>query len=184
MGAALMVQLISFHLYGVFPSLAIIANPENVTSRWKVCWVRAITFARTRQITSLVNRFRIYSIDIYFRSVFSLTFFVLDVTFILAISMLSMLKIYQTRHPDINAEAWAAFSVLAFSVLLGVISIFQDGLLFRASFLTIHLGFSLALSAQVYYMGRWNLGKITMTLLHYIHYNTFTTLLWHQLFLD
>lgn len=76
--------------------------------------------------------------------------------------MLCMLKIYQTRHPDISAEAWAAFAVLAFSVLLGAISIFQDGLLFRASFLTIHLGFSLALSAQVYYMGRWTLGNIQL----------------------
>lgn len=70
-----------------------------------------------------------------------------------------MLKIYQTRHPDINAEASAAFALLAFAVFLGVISIFRDGLIFRIVFAIIHLSFALALSAQVYYMGRWKLGK-------------------------
>lgn len=70
-----------------------------------------------------------------------------------------MLKIYQSRHPDINAEATEAFAVLAFVVLLGVVSIFQDGLIFRVCFSIIHLAFTLALSAQVYYMGRWKLGK-------------------------
>lgn len=75
------------------------------------------------------------------------------------ISMLCMLKIYQTRHPDINAEAHSAFAVLAFVVLLGVISVFEDTLIFRIVFTVIHLLACLALSAQVYYMGRWNLSK-------------------------
>lgn len=47
-----------------------------------------------------------------------------DTTFKYVISMLCMLKIYQTRHPDINPEARAAFSVLAFVVLIGVIPAF------------------------------------------------------------
>jgi hypothetical protein len=68
-----------------------------------------------------------------------------------------MLKIYQSRHPDINAEAHAAFSVLAFVVLIGVISVFEDTLTFRIIFSAIHLLACLALSAQVYYMGRWKL---------------------------
>lgn len=75
------------------------------------------------------------------------------------ISVLCVLKIYQTRHPDINAEAPAAFALLAFVVFLGVVSIFQDGLFFRIVFSIIHLAFTLALSAQVYYMGRWKLGN-------------------------
>ena len=70
-----------------------------------------------------------------------------------------MLKIYQTRHPDINAEAHAAFAVLAFVVLLGVVSVFEDSLGFRIVFTGIHLLACLALSAQVYYMGRWRLGN-------------------------
>ena len=73
--------------------------------------------------------------------------------------MLCMLKIYQTRHPDINAEAHAAFAVLAFVVLIGVVSVFEDSLTFRIIFSAIHLLACLALSAQVYYMGRWKLSN-------------------------
>ena len=72
-----------------------------------------------------------------------------------------MLKIYQTRHPDINAEAHAAFAVLAFVVLLGVVSVFEDSLGFRIVFAGVHLLACLALSAQVYYMGRWKLSKFS-----------------------
>ena len=70
-----------------------------------------------------------------------------------------MLKIYQTRHPDINAEAHSAFAILAFVVLLGVVSVFEDTLTFRIVFTFVHLLACLALSAQVYYMGRWKLSK-------------------------
>ncbi|XP_045025828.1 SID1 transmembrane family member 1 isoform X2 [Daphnia magna] len=78
-----------------------------------------------------------------------------DTTFMYIISMLCMLKIYQTRHPDINAEAHAAFSVLAFVVVLGVVSVFEKTLAFRIIFSVIHLLVCVVLSAQVYYMGRW-----------------------------
>lgn len=73
--------------------------------------------------------------------------------------MLCMLKIYQTRHPDINADAHAAFAVLAFVVLLGVVSVFEDNTVFRVIFAGLHLLSCLALSAQVYYMGRWKLSN-------------------------
>ena len=82
-----------------------------------------------------------------------------DTTFMYAISMLCMLKIYQTRHPDINADAHAAFGVLAFVVFLGVLSVFEDCMAFRVAFAGIHLLACLALSVQVYYMGRWKLSK-------------------------
>lgn len=85
--------------------------------------------------------------------------YVADTTFMYAISMLCMLKIYQTRHPDINADAHAAFAVLAFVVLLGVISVFEDSFGFRIVFAGIHLLACLALSTQIYYMGRWKLSK-------------------------
>ena len=75
------------------------------------------------------------------------------------ISMLCMLKIYQTRHPDINAEAHVAFSVLAVVVLLGVVVVLEDSLAFRIIFAAIHLLTCLALSIHIYYMGLWKLGK-------------------------
>lgn len=97
----------------------------------------------------------------------------LDTTFMYVISMLCMLKIYQTRHPDINAEAHAAFAVLAFVVLLGVISVFQDSLGFRIVFAAIHLLACLALSAQVYYMGRWRLDLGVFKRIYLVCWNDF-----------
>jgi dsRNA-gated channel SID-1 len=82
-----------------------------------------------------------------------------DTTFMYVISMLCMLKIYQTRHPDINAEAHAAFSVLAIVVLLGVVPVFEDSLAFRIIFTAIHLLTCLALGIHIYYMGLWKLGN-------------------------
>lgn len=34
-------------------------------------------------------------------------------------AVLCMVKLYQTRHPDINATAYATFGVLAVAILLG-----------------------------------------------------------------
>lgn len=96
-----------------------------------------------------------------------------DTTFMYAISMLCMLKIYQTRHPDINADAHAAFAVLAFVVLLGVISVFQDSLGFRIVFAGIHLLACLALSTQIYYMGRWKLNFGIFKRIYLVCWNDF-----------
>ena len=66
---------------------------------------------------------------------------------------------------NIKIYRHAAFAVLSFVVLLGVISVFEDTLSFRIVFAAIHLLSCLALSAQVYYMGRWKLGTICIFLL-------------------
>lgn len=34
-------------------------------------------------------------------------------------AVLCMVKLYQNRHPDINATAYATFGVLAIAILLG-----------------------------------------------------------------
>lgn len=75
------------------------------------------------------------------------------------ISVLSMLKIYQTRHPDINASASATYVALAAAVLLGVIGVLSGTLLFWILFGLIHVIACFLLSCQIYYMGRWKLGK-------------------------
>lgn len=83
-----------------------------------------------------------------------------DTSFMYVISVLSMLKIYQTRHPDINASASATYAALAAAVLLGVIGVLSGTLLFWIIFGFIHVIACLLLSCQIYYMGRWKLGKI------------------------
>lgn len=80
-----------------------------------------------------------------------------DTSFMYVISVLSMLKIYQTRHPDINASASATYVALAAAVLLGVIGVLSGTLLFWILFGLIHVIACFLLSCQIYYMGRWKL---------------------------
>jgi len=75
------------------------------------------------------------------------------------ISMMCMLKIYQTRHPDINASAYATFGVLAVVILIGMCGVLGGSWYFWIGFTVIHLVICLVLSAQIYYMGRWKLGE-------------------------
>lgn len=45
--------------------------------------------------------------------------FQFDSSFMYVIAVLGMVKIYQTRHPDINATAYSTFGVLAVAIFLG-----------------------------------------------------------------
>lgn len=75
--------------------------------------------------------------------------------------MLSMLKIYQTRHPDINASAYSTFGVLAGVIFLGMCGVLNGSAAFYVGFTILHVLTCFALTAQIYYMGRWKLGKYT-----------------------
>ena len=86
--------------------------------------------------------------------------FFTDTTFMYVIAILCMLKIYQTRHPDIVATAQASFGILAFVVIAGVISVYESSIYFWVIYTILHLMGCLALSASIYYMGRWKLGKL------------------------
>ena len=65
------------------------------------------------------------------------------------ISILILLKIYQTRHPDINANAYSAFGVLAFIIFIGVIGVLHGNVLFWVLFSGLHISSCLVLSFQV-----------------------------------
>lgn len=82
-----------------------------------------------------------------------------DTSFMYIICMLCMIKIYQTRHPDINANSYFIFGMLAFVIILGLAGIMFDGLLFSIFFTIIHLTMSFWLSAHIYYMSAWKLGR-------------------------
>ncbi|CAI6349746.1 unnamed protein product [Macrosiphum euphorbiae] len=87
--------------------------------------------------------------------------FQFDTSFMYIICMLSMIKIYQTRHPDINANAYLVFGVLAFVIILGLTGIMYEGPILFILFTCLHLIMIFWLSAQIYYMGRWKLDKNT-----------------------
>ncbi|RXG72319.1 SID1 transmembrane family member 1 [Armadillidium vulgare] len=80
--------------------------------------------------------------------------FQFDTAFMYVIAVLCMLKIYQTRHPDVNASANGTYLVLAFSVLLGVIGVLSGTIYFWVLFAIIHIITCSLLSGHIYYMGR------------------------------
>lgn len=114
-----------------------------------------------------------------------------DTSFMYMIAGLCMLKLYQKRHPDINASAYTAYACLAaviFFSVLGVVRTRTPKMMFNTlkhahagpftmivsvcsqvfgrgnsvfwiGFSVIHILATLLLSTQLYYMGRWRLGK-------------------------
>ncbi|KAM6141035.1 LOW QUALITY PROTEIN: SID1 transmembrane family member 1 [Pterocles gutturalis] len=87
--------------------------------------------------------------------------FQFDTSFMYMIAGLCMLKLYQTRHPDINASAYSAYASFAVVICLAVLGVVfgKNDMWFWVIFSMIHVLASLALSTQIYYMGRFKIGK-------------------------
>ncbi|XP_004414858.1 PREDICTED: SID1 transmembrane family member 1 isoform X2 [Odobenus rosmarus divergens] len=84
--------------------------------------------------------------------------FQFDTSFMYIIAGLCMLKLYQTRHPDINASAYAAYASFAVVIALTVLgAVSGENVWFWVIFSAIHILASLALSTQIYYMGRFKI---------------------------
>ncbi|XP_076686693.1 SID1 transmembrane family member 1 [Andrena cerasifolii] len=81
--------------------------------------------------------------------------FQFDTSFMYIIAVLCMIKIYQTRHPDINARAPITFGVLALIILVGLVGVLNGSNYFWIIFTIMHLLICLYLTVQIYYMGRW-----------------------------
>ena len=104
--------------------------------------------------------------------------FQFDTAFMYTIALLILLKIYQTRHPDINANAYSAFGALAFIIFIGSIGvlhatwyfwvrilnldfIFKTTILHfsQVFFAGLHVISCLFLSSQIYFMGRCRMDR-------------------------
>ncbi|NXJ79967.1 SIDT1 protein, partial [Trogon melanurus] len=87
--------------------------------------------------------------------------FQFDTSFMYMIAGLCMLKLYQTRHPDINASAYSAYASFAVVICLAVLGVVfgKNDMWFWVIFSLIHVLASLALSTQIYYMGRFKIGE-------------------------
>nr|XP_045004020.1 SID1 transmembrane family member 1 isoform X1 [Jaculus jaculus] len=85
--------------------------------------------------------------------------FQFDTSFMYVIAGLCMLKLYQTRHPDINASAYSAYASFAVVTMLTVLGVVfgKNDVWFWIIFSVIHILASLALSTQIYYMGRFKI---------------------------
>ncbi|XP_068601938.1 SID1 transmembrane family member 2 [Brachionichthys hirsutus] len=87
------------------------------------------------------------------------TNFQFDTSFMYMIAGLCMLKLYQKRHPDINASAYTAYACLAAVIFFSVLGVVfgKGNLFFWITFSVIHIVATLLLSIQLYYMGRWKM---------------------------
>lgn len=87
------------------------------------------------------------------------TNFQFDTSFMYMIAGLCMLKLYQKRHPDINASAYTAYAYLAGVIFLSVLGVVfgKGNTVFWIVFSVIHILATMLLSTQLYYMGRWRL---------------------------
>ena len=70
------------------------------------------------------------------------------------IAVLCMIKIYQNRHPDINARAPVTFGMLAVIIFAGLIGVLNGSKTFLIIFSILHLLICFFLTVQIYYMGR------------------------------
>nr|XP_055051338.1 SID1 transmembrane family member 2 isoform X1 [Misgurnus anguillicaudatus] len=100
------------------------------------------------------------------------TNFQFDTSFMYMIAGLCMLKLYQKRHPDINASAYSAYACLAAVIFFSVLGVVfgKGNSVFWIIFSVIHILATLLLSTQLYYMGRWRLDSGTMRRIFHVIY--------------
>uniref|UniRef100_A0A8C6TLL0 SID1 transmembrane family, member 2 n=1 Tax=Neogobius melanostomus TaxID=47308 RepID=A0A8C6TLL0_9GOBI len=100
------------------------------------------------------------------------TNFQFDTSFMYMIAGLCMLKLYQKRHPDINASAYTAYACLAGVIFFSVLGVVfgKGNMVFWIVFSVIHILATLLLSTQLYYMGRWRLDSGVLRRVVYIVY--------------
>ncbi|XP_038129302.1 SID1 transmembrane family member 2 isoform X4 [Cyprinodon tularosa] len=100
------------------------------------------------------------------------TNFQFDTSFMYMIAGLCMLKLYQKRHPDINASAYTAYACLAAVIFFSVLGVVfgKGNMVFWIVFSVIHILATLFLSTQLYYMGRWRLDSGVLRRIVYVLY--------------
>ena len=88
------------------------------------------------------------------------------------IAILSMLKIYQFRHPDLHANAYKTFGALAFVIFVGVLGVLDSNLYFWVFFTLAYIVTVLMVSAQLYHRGQWRLDlRAPQRLWRWIHHD-------------
>ncbi|XP_045768907.1 SID1 transmembrane family member 1-like [Maniola jurtina] len=90
--------------------------------------------------------------------------FQFDTAFMYVLAALIMVKIYQARHPDINARAHASFAVLAVIIATVVWGVLGGGRAFWGVFTAAHVFTFLLLSLHIYYFGQFRLEKSSLVL--------------------
>nr|XP_022322232.1 SID1 transmembrane family member 1-like [Crassostrea virginica] len=85
--------------------------------------------------------------------------FQFDTSFMYIIACLCMLKIYQTRHPDISAKAHTSYLLMACVIFIAVVGVIYGDNIFWILFACVYMLFYLILSVHIYFMGRWSIDR-------------------------
>ncbi|KAG8202122.1 hypothetical protein JTE90_010483 [Oedothorax gibbosus] len=85
------------------------------------------------------------------------TNFQFDTAFMYVIATICMLKLYQSRHPDIAAKSHTTWMVLSVVIIIGFGGVVKGGLFVWIPFVIAHVFVTIVVSAKIYYMGRWKL---------------------------
>ncbi|XP_025101471.1 SID1 transmembrane family member 1-like isoform X2 [Pomacea canaliculata] len=85
--------------------------------------------------------------------------FQFDTSFMYIIACLCMLKIYETRHPDVQAKAYKSYFSMALLIFIAVLGVVYGSNIFWIFYALVHMLSSLVLSAQIYYVGRIKLDR-------------------------
>ncbi|XP_066157287.1 SID1 transmembrane family member 1-like [Euwallacea fornicatus] len=75
-----------------------------------------------------------------------------DTSFMYVMAVLIMVKLYQNRHPDINATAYATFSVVGIAIFIAMMGILDGSLVIWVIFLVGYFVLILILSLKIYYL--------------------------------
>ncbi|XP_072948602.1 SID1 transmembrane family member 1-like [Epargyreus clarus] len=85
--------------------------------------------------------------------------FQFDSSFMYVIAVLVMVKLYQNRHPDVNASAHATFMLIAVVMAIGLIGIMYPSIYFYVLFTILHLTVCFVLALKIYYVGRFKMER-------------------------
>ncbi|RTG86335.1 uncharacterized protein DC041_0003499 [Schistosoma bovis] len=124
--------------YGLFYAMGLALTMEGLMS---ACYHMCPNFSNFQ--FGKPTKILIYSYPI-FHYCLILSFVFSDTAYMYILGMLIMLKIYQTRHPDVNASAHSAYMVMAVVIFLGVLGV--------VSFISGH--YYLCLPRRIYYLIR------------------------------
>ena len=83
--------------------------------------------------------------------------FQFDTTFMYVMGILSFIKVYQFRHPDVSSNAHKVFLSIGLVLVVEVCGIYFESTVFWAIFLTFYFIIIVLLSLVVYHSGTWAL---------------------------
>ncbi|RVE42946.1 hypothetical protein evm_012399 [Chilo suppressalis] len=75
------------------------------------------------------------------------------------LAVLCMVKLYQSRHADVNAGAHATFMAIAALMAIGLCGILYANVYFWAAFTALHLTTCLWLTLKIYYVGQFTIER-------------------------